>query len=80
MNGWMDDMKVLAIVPSFNEEKNIATVIESIKNENSMIDILIINDGRELLIVFQVSGHITKKRYTFLLTIIRLIAHNIIEH
>ena len=40
-------MKVLAIVPSFNEEKNIVRVIESIKNENSMIDILIINDGSD---------------------------------
>ena len=47
MVGWLDDMKVLAIVPSFNEEKNIVSVIESIKNKNSMIDILIINDGSD---------------------------------
>jgi glycosyltransferase involved in cell wall biosynthesis len=40
-------MKILAIVPSFNEEKNIIRVIESIRHENSMIDILIVNDGSE---------------------------------
>ncbi|HOO90248.1 MAG TPA: glycosyltransferase family 2 protein [Syntrophales bacterium] len=38
-------MKILAIVPSFNEEENIAGVIESITKENSLIDILVVNDG-----------------------------------
>jgi len=40
-------MKILAIVPSFNEEKNIVGVIESIKAENSLIDILVVDDGSE---------------------------------
>lgn len=40
-------MKIIAIVPSFNEEKNIVNVIKSIKNENSMIDILVVNDGSD---------------------------------
>ena len=40
-------MKTLAIVPSFNEEDNIVSVIESIKSENPMIDILVVNDGSD---------------------------------
>jgi len=40
-------MKILAIVPSFNEEKSIVSVIESIKRENVAIDILIVNDGSD---------------------------------
>ena len=38
-------MKILAIVPSFNEEENIAGVIESIKRENPLVDVLVVNDG-----------------------------------
>lgn len=37
-------MKILAIIPAFNEAKNIASVISSIKNENPQIDIIVIND------------------------------------
>ena len=37
-------MKILAIVPSFNEAENIIHVIESIKEENPFIDILVVND------------------------------------
>lgn len=38
-------MKILAIVPSFNEEVNIAGVVESIKRVDPLVDILVINDG-----------------------------------
>lgn len=38
-------IKILAIIPSFNEEKSIAHVIGSIKNSNHSIDILVVNDG-----------------------------------
>lgn len=38
-------MKTLAIVPSFNEEENIASVIESINRADPLIDILVVNDG-----------------------------------
>ena len=38
-------MKILAIVPSFNEEENIASVIESINRADPLIDILVVNDG-----------------------------------
>jgi len=37
-------MKILAIVPSFNEAENIIHVIESIREENPLIDILVVND------------------------------------
>ncbi|MCK4535347.1 MAG: glycosyltransferase family 2 protein, partial [Syntrophobacterales bacterium] len=40
-------MKILAIVPSFNEEENIAGVIESIKRADSLVDILVVNDGSD---------------------------------
>lgn len=38
-------MKILAIVPSFNEEGNIRGVVESIRDSNPSIDILVVNDG-----------------------------------
>lgn len=38
-------MKILAIVPTFNEEENIENVIESIRDSNPLIDILVVNDG-----------------------------------
>jgi len=38
-------VKILAIVPAYNEENSIAGVIEDIKNENAQLDIVIINDG-----------------------------------
>ncbi|MBW2204463.1 MAG: glycosyltransferase, partial [Deltaproteobacteria bacterium] len=37
-------MKILAIVPSFNEAESITHVIEAIKGENPLIDILVVND------------------------------------
>ena len=38
-------MKVLAIVPAFNEAQNIRGVIESINRADRNIDILVVNDG-----------------------------------
>lgn len=37
--------KVLVIIPAYNEEKNIAKVIDSVKKENKNYDIIVINDG-----------------------------------
>ena len=37
--------KILAIVPSYNEEKSIAHVIGAIKDNDPSIDILVVNDG-----------------------------------
>ena len=38
-------MKVLIIIPVYNESKNIIKVIEELKKENSNYDILIVNDA-----------------------------------
>jgi glycosyltransferase involved in cell wall biosynthesis len=38
-------MKILVIVPAYNEEKNIAVVIEDLKSNFAAGDILVINDG-----------------------------------
>jgi glycosyltransferase involved in cell wall biosynthesis len=38
-------MKVIAIIPAFNEEENIESVINSIKRSGTKIDIVVINDG-----------------------------------
>ena len=38
-------IKILAIVPSYNEENSIAEVIKSIKQYDPSIDILVVNDG-----------------------------------
>ncbi len=38
-------MKVLIIIPVYNESENILKVIEELKKENSSYDILIVNDG-----------------------------------
>ena len=38
-------MKILAIVPAYNEAANIANVIESLYTVGEPLDILIINDG-----------------------------------
>ena len=38
-------MKILSIIPAFNEARNIVSVIESIKNEKPEIDVIVINDG-----------------------------------
>lgn len=38
-------MRILAIVPAYNEEKNIAGVVQDIKSSEPGLDILVINDG-----------------------------------
>lgn len=38
-------MRVLVIIPAYNEEKNIAKVITSLNNEHPSFDYIIINDG-----------------------------------
>ncbi len=38
-------MKVLIIIPVYNESKNILKVIEELKKEDSSYDILIVNDA-----------------------------------
>ncbi len=38
-------MKILVIVPAYNEEKNIESVINDIKAKEPLIDILVVNDG-----------------------------------
>lgn len=37
--------RVLIIIPAYNEERSIKKVIEEVKNLNSNLDILVINDG-----------------------------------
>lgn len=38
-------MRILIIIPAFNEEKNIVRVVEEIKEKYSQYDYLIVNDG-----------------------------------
>lgn len=38
-------MKILAIIPAYNEESNIYNVVTAIKKEAEEVDILVINDG-----------------------------------
>lgn len=38
-------MRILAVIPAYNEERNIQKVIRDIKHHNLDIDILVINDG-----------------------------------
>ncbi len=40
-------MKILAIIPAYNEQSNILNVINSLKAEYPNIDILVVNDGSE---------------------------------
>lgn len=41
----VNNVKILIIVPAYNEEDNIIGVIDSLKNECNYADILVINDG-----------------------------------
>lgn len=41
----MISIKTLVIVPAYNEEESIKTVIEEIKKKNETVDVVIINDG-----------------------------------
>lgn len=38
-------MKVLIIIPAYNEEKTIVSVVNEIKNDTDNVDILVVNDG-----------------------------------
>lgn len=38
-------MKILAVIPAYNEEKTIEQVIKDIRYHNPQIDVLVINDG-----------------------------------
>jgi glycosyltransferase involved in cell wall biosynthesis len=38
-------MKILLIIPAYNEEKNILKTYSDIKNTNKKVDVIIINDG-----------------------------------
>lgn len=38
-------MKIMTIVPAFNEEKNIYVVVKAIKDSNSNVDVIVVNDG-----------------------------------
>ncbi|AFL99965.1 glycosyl transferase [Desulfitobacterium dehalogenans ATCC 51507] len=38
-------MKILAVVPAYNEEKNIRNVVQSIQSSCPEIDVVVINDG-----------------------------------
>ena len=40
-------MKVLAIIPCYNEEKNIKTVVDNLKEKAPFIDLIIVNDGSQ---------------------------------
>ncbi len=37
--------KILAIVPAYNEEKNIAAVIDELRNIDVKLDVVVVNDG-----------------------------------
>lgn len=41
----MKTLKSLIVIPAYNEEKNIARVIEGIKINSPSVDILVVNDG-----------------------------------
>ena len=41
----MEGIKVLVIIPAYNEEKNIYNVVNSIKDINPLVEVLVINDG-----------------------------------
>ncbi|NCU33167.1 MAG: glycosyltransferase, partial [Candidatus Moranbacteria bacterium] len=38
-------MKILIIIPAYNEEENVRNVIESIVRQDKSFDMLVVNDG-----------------------------------
>lgn len=38
-------MKILVVIPAYNEEKNIENVINDIKKEEAMMDVMVVDDG-----------------------------------
>ena len=40
-------MKVLIIIPAYNEAQNIENVVENLRNNYSMFDYVVINDGSQ---------------------------------
>ncbi|OPJ59225.1 glycosyltransferase family 2 protein [Clostridium oryzae] len=38
-------MKVMVVIPAYNEEKNIYKVVNEVKSNNSEVDVVVINDG-----------------------------------
>jgi len=37
--------KILVVIPAYNEEKNIARVLDDVKKQDILLDILVVNDG-----------------------------------
>ena len=44
-NGLMDDKKILIIIPAYNEERSLRSLIQEIKKSYPAFSILVINDG-----------------------------------
>ena len=40
-----DNLRVLVVIPAYNEEKEVAKVIEQTRSANPQVDIIVINDG-----------------------------------
>lgn len=38
-------MKIMVAIPAYNEEKNIFSVVNAVKNNNPEVDVVVINDG-----------------------------------
>lgn len=38
-------MKIMVVIPAYNEEKNIYNVVQSVKNNGLNVDVIVINDG-----------------------------------
>ena len=41
----MENLKILVIIPAYNEEESIANVVETVKREYKNCDVLVVNDG-----------------------------------
>ena len=41
----MEKNKVLVVIPAYNEEENIQTVVNEVDKTNSMVDVVVVNDG-----------------------------------